>query len=190
MAAARVFRVEFRIAVARRILNGERVSALSNELKIKRSVLYRWGDAYREQGEAGLNRARGRPPAETGKAIPKAAAGPAAEQRIAELEQRLGRMALENDFQFAFVQFCQQQFGLFLYRLRHGEHRHRCHSRCARTRIRDQDPKWMKVESLTRVVGFSRVLQACLERTKPLERSRPHWVRSGPDSPGRKQLIA
>jgi transposase len=99
MAAARVFRVEFRIRVARRILNGESVSALSNELKIKRSVLYRWRDAYREQGEAGLNRARGRPPAETGKAIGKAAAGPAAaERRIAELEQRLGRMALENDF--------------------------------------------------------------------------------------------
>jgi len=85
--------------VARRILNGESVSALSNELKIKRGVLYRWRDAYREQGEAGLNRARGRPRAETGKAIRKAAAGPAAaEQRIAELEQRLGRMALENDF--------------------------------------------------------------------------------------------
>ncbi len=99
MAAARVFRVEFRIAVARRILNGESVSALSNELKIKHSVLYRWRDAYRKEGEAGLNRARGRPSAEAGKAMRKPAAGLAvAEQRIAELEQRLGRMALENDF--------------------------------------------------------------------------------------------
>ena len=98
MAAARVFRVEFRIAVARRILNGESVSALSNELKIKRSVLYRWRDAYREQGAAGLNRAIGRPPGGT-KATPKAGSGPAAaDQRIAELEQRLGKMALENDF--------------------------------------------------------------------------------------------
>jgi transposase-like protein len=93
MAAARVFRVEFRIAVARRILNGESVSALSNELKIKRSVLYRWRDAYREQGAAGLNRARGRPPGETSKPTPKAGSLPAAaDQRIA------GRMALENDF--------------------------------------------------------------------------------------------
>jgi transposase-like protein len=99
MAAARVFRVEFRIAVARRILNGESVSALSNELKIKRSVLYRWRDAYREQGAAGLNRAIGRPPGETTKATAKAGSGPAAaDQRIAKLEQRLGRMALENDF--------------------------------------------------------------------------------------------
>ena len=55
MAAARVFSVEFRVAVAERILNGESVSALSNELKIKRSVLYRWRDYYREQGEAGLS---------------------------------------------------------------------------------------------------------------------------------------
>jgi putative transposase len=47
MAAGRVFRVEFRIAVAQRILNGESVSALSNEFKIRRSVLYRRRDGYR-----------------------------------------------------------------------------------------------------------------------------------------------
>jgi hypothetical protein len=33
--AARVFNVEFRIAVAQRILNGESVSSLSNQYKIK-----------------------------------------------------------------------------------------------------------------------------------------------------------
>ncbi len=99
MAGARVFRVEFRIAVARRILNGESVSALSNELKIKRSVLYRWRDAYRKEGEAGLNRARGRPPGGTARAVSKASAGTVAvDQKIAELERRLGRMARENDF--------------------------------------------------------------------------------------------
>ena len=99
MAAARVFRVEFRIRVARRILNGESVSALSSELKIKRAVLYRWRDAYREHGEAGLNRPKGRPPGATTKAMSKASAGAvAADQKIAELERRLGRMALENDF--------------------------------------------------------------------------------------------
>jgi transposase len=75
MAGARVFRVEFRIAVARRILNGESVSALSNELKIKRAVLYRWRDAYRKHGEAGLNRPKGRPPGGTTRAISRARAG-------------------------------------------------------------------------------------------------------------------
>ena len=99
MAGARVFRMEFRIAVARRILNGESVSALSNELKIKRAVLYRWRDAYRKHGEAGLNRPKGRPPGAATRAFSKANAGAvAADQKIAELERRLGRMALENDF--------------------------------------------------------------------------------------------
>jgi len=54
MAATRVFKVEFRIAVAQRILNGESVSSLSNQYKIKRSVLYRWRDSYREKGKAGF----------------------------------------------------------------------------------------------------------------------------------------
>ena len=40
MAVARVFSAEFRIAMAERILNGESVSALTTELKIKRSVFY------------------------------------------------------------------------------------------------------------------------------------------------------
>ncbi len=75
MAGARVFRVEFRIAVARRILNGESVSALSNELKIRRAVLYRWRDAYREYGQAGLDRPKGRPPGATTKAVSKTNAG-------------------------------------------------------------------------------------------------------------------
>jgi transposase-like protein len=57
--AARVFKVEFRIAVAQRILNGESVSWLSSQYKIKRSVLYRWRDAYREKGNAGSGRPRG-----------------------------------------------------------------------------------------------------------------------------------
>jgi transposase len=98
VAAARVFSVEFRVAVAERILNGESVSALSNELKIKRSVLYRWRDYYREQGQAGLSRPRGRPPARTASPIKPRVHRAAVDQRVAELEQRLGRLALQNDF--------------------------------------------------------------------------------------------
>ena len=99
MAAARVFSVEFRVAVAERILNGESVSVLSNELKIKRSVLYRWRDYYREQGEAGLSRPRGRPPATAAKPVAKPSVPrAAADHRVAEMERRLGRLALENDF--------------------------------------------------------------------------------------------
>ena len=99
MAAARVFSVEFRVAVAERILNGESVSALSNELKIRRSVLYRWRDYYRKEGQAGLSRPKGRPPASAGNPVPKPSAPRAvADQRVAELERHLGRLALQNDF--------------------------------------------------------------------------------------------
>jgi transposase-like protein len=51
---AACFKVEFRVAVAQRILNGESVSSLSSQYKIKRSVLYRWRDAYRDKGKAGF----------------------------------------------------------------------------------------------------------------------------------------
>jgi transposase-like protein len=95
MAAARVFTVEFRVAVAERILNGENVSALSNELKIKRSALYRWRDWYREQGISGLSRRKGRPPRNPAIAVPQPSVHTAAaDQRMAELERRLGRSGL------------------------------------------------------------------------------------------------
>jgi transposase len=96
MAAARVFKVEFRTAVAQRILNGESVSSLSRQYKIKRSLLYRWRDAYREMGTAGFGRPRGPRPGAKRNAIAKPST--TAEERIVELERRLGRMALENDF--------------------------------------------------------------------------------------------
>jgi len=61
----RVFTSEFKQGVARRILNGESVSALHQEIQIKRSVLYRWRDAYRKDGAAGLQRPVGRPAGNT-----------------------------------------------------------------------------------------------------------------------------
>ena len=96
MAAARVFKVEFRIAVAQRILNGESVSSLSNQYKIKRSVLYRWRDLYRDKGKAGFGRPRGPRPGATAQRVSEPSTS--ADERIVELERRLGRMAMENDF--------------------------------------------------------------------------------------------
>ena len=58
----RAFSLEFKESVAQRILNGESVSALHQELQIKRSILYRWRDAYQKEGAAGLQRRVGRPP--------------------------------------------------------------------------------------------------------------------------------
>lgn len=96
--AARVFSVEFRCAVAQRILNGESVMALHAELKIKRSVLYRWRDAYRKFGQDGFKKTRGRPPGAAAAIVAQPdPAAIAADRRVAELERRLGRLAMEND---------------------------------------------------------------------------------------------
>jgi len=98
MAEQRVFSWEFKERVARRMLNGESVSALHQELQIKRSVLYRWRDAYRREGVAGLQRARGRPPGVPNPPRPAADPGAAAARRIAELERKVGQQALDLDF--------------------------------------------------------------------------------------------
>ena len=96
MAAPRAFKSEFRISIAQRILDGESVSSLSGKHKIKRSILYRWRDLLRDQGAAGFSRPRGRPPGRSSKAVAGVWTDP--DQRVAELERRLGRLALENGF--------------------------------------------------------------------------------------------
>jgi transposase-like protein len=97
----RVFSREFKLSVAQRIAAGESVSALHHEFGIKRSVLYRWRDAYLREGAAGLNRTPGRPPGtpnRPGRVPPsKAPADPAA-AKLAELERKVGQQALQIDF--------------------------------------------------------------------------------------------
>ena len=94
----RVFNQEFKAAVAQRILNGESVSSLHHELHIKRSVLYRWRDAYRKEGAAGLQRPVGRPPGIPNPPRPAASSEEAATRRTAELERKIGQQALDIDF--------------------------------------------------------------------------------------------
>ena len=98
MSKQRVFSWEFKERVARRMLNGESVSALHHELQIKRSVLYRWRDAYRKEGAAGLQRVKGRPPGVPNPPRPAGDGGAAAARRIAELERKIGQQALDLDF--------------------------------------------------------------------------------------------
>jgi transposase-like protein len=98
MVEKRVFSWEFKERVARRMLAGESVSALHHELAIKRSVLYRWRDAYRKEGVAGLQRAGGRPPGVVNPPRPAGDPGAAAARRIAELERKIGQQALDLDF--------------------------------------------------------------------------------------------
>ena len=62
MAANRIFTPQFRLSIVERVLKDESVGALSQELNIGRSVLYRWCDSYRREGVAGIERGTGRPP--------------------------------------------------------------------------------------------------------------------------------
>jgi transposase-like protein len=93
----RVFSVEFKEGVVQRMGNGESVTALGHEYQIRRSVLYRWRDAYRKEGTAGL-RSRGRLPGMAH--VPRLAGSPqeAAARRMAELERKIGQQALDLDF--------------------------------------------------------------------------------------------
>lgn len=100
-AANRVFTPQFRLATVKRVLKGEKVTTLCQELKIGRSALYRWCDSYRREGIAGIERGTGRPIRGMNQAaVPKRTVDSEeiARYKIAELERRLGRMTLENDF--------------------------------------------------------------------------------------------
>ena len=94
----RVFERDFKQGVAQRILNGESVNALHNEFQIKRSVLYRWRDAYRMEGAAGFQRPIGRPPGVPNPPRPAASPEEIAARRVAELERKIGQQALDIDF--------------------------------------------------------------------------------------------
>ena len=94
----RVYSLELKVAVAERLVKGESVSALHDELGIRRGVLYRWRDAYRKEGVAGLQRVKGRPPGVPNPPRPAGEPGAAAARRIAELERKIGQQALDLDF--------------------------------------------------------------------------------------------
>jgi transposase-like protein len=86
--------------VARRIEQGEKIFKLHPELGIKRSVLYRWRDAYRKEGSAGLARPVGRPSGVPNPAIskPGVSAEEALHQQVAALERKVGQQAVQLDF--------------------------------------------------------------------------------------------
>jgi len=94
----RVHSPECRVEAAKRILAGESVTKLYRELGIKRSVLYRWRDTYRKEGEEGLRRPKGRPP---GTPNPKPTGLSEAEQlrqQVAQLERKVGQQEVMLDF--------------------------------------------------------------------------------------------
>ena len=95
---------ELKLAAVRRVLAGESVRAVAEEIGIRRKRLYVWKDRYAELGEAGLVRRRGGRPrkevsVEAGaESLPGRGELLAARKRIAELERKVGQQELELDF--------------------------------------------------------------------------------------------
>ncbi len=97
----RSFTRDFKVAVLARMAETDSVEGLARELRLDRRMLYRWRDRYQAEGSEGLRRA-GRP-GQSGVAErtqPEVAAARAADpqQRIAELERKIGQQQLDVDF--------------------------------------------------------------------------------------------
>ena len=105
MSERRRFSREFKLALIARLEAGESGTALALESGVKRTIIYRWRDAWRLGGETAL---RGKPgPPTRGEALEielargvAAKAGDLKEARrqIAELERKVGQQALDLDF--------------------------------------------------------------------------------------------
>jgi len=84
-------------AVSRMGQGGKTVTALAEELGIRRKFLYLWREQLQAGGKSALERGPGRPPGSKSKSVSQPVVG-AAELRIAELERLLGRKQVELDF--------------------------------------------------------------------------------------------
>lgn len=101
----RRFSREFKMKVIERLEAGESGTALGLELSIKRTIIYRWRDLWRQGGSAAL---RGKPgPRTKAEALElqrargvAARAGDLTEARrqIAELQRKVGQQQVDLDF--------------------------------------------------------------------------------------------
>jgi transposase len=101
----RAFSTAFKESTVLRLGTGERLAEVARELGIARKLLYEWRAAYRRFGLAGLNRRRGPKPRSARVSQDAAPTTPAplselarAQARIAELERKIGRQAIDIDF--------------------------------------------------------------------------------------------
>jgi len=95
----RVYSREFKLSVIERMEAGEQVSALSRELGVPGGRLYGWMKLFRLGGAENLRRAR-RPRKVWGAKPPPRPAKDFAEaqERIGELERKIGQQQVELDF--------------------------------------------------------------------------------------------
>ena len=88
----RRYTAEFKVSVVQRMLAGEPISRLSREVKVKRTLLYRWRDIYRKHRMPGFHRPVGRP------RLKPEEKKSTAEARLRDLERKVGQQALVIDF--------------------------------------------------------------------------------------------
>jgi transposase-like protein len=96
----RVFNREFKLSAVMRLMAGEPATRIAEELQIGLSHLSKWWANYRRYGAEGL-RAAHRPrmmDAAKLKSMAEAADLAKAQQRINELERKVGQQQLELDF--------------------------------------------------------------------------------------------
>jgi len=105
MSERRSFSRAFKLAVIERLEAGESGSALALELGVKRTIIYRWRDAWRTGGVEALRSVRGRPPKVEALAMSRARGVAAkasdlaeARRQIAELQRKVGQQQLDLDF--------------------------------------------------------------------------------------------
>lgn len=99
-----------KLAAVARLNAGTSVKALAEELKVRPELLYDWHRRYRSGGADAL-RAMGRPSANAPPfEPPPSSPSPGAEQqRIAELERKVGQQQLELDFFRAALRHVREQ---------------------------------------------------------------------------------
>ena len=108
----RIYSREFKETAVRRILAGEKIAAVADELRLRSQLMYIWLDYY-EQGGADALVPRGRPPkavawarrralvqqpSRQARAYGHGGSEAARASRLVELERKVGQQAVELDF--------------------------------------------------------------------------------------------
>ncbi len=108
----RIFSREFKEAAVRRVLTGEKIRTVAEELKVRPQLLYTWLDNYEQGGvDALLPRGRPRkavswarrralvqPPSRQARKHGVGSDEPVRDSRLIELERKVGQQAVELDF--------------------------------------------------------------------------------------------
>ena len=108
----RIFSREFKETAVRRILAGEKIRTVADELRLRPQLLYTWLDCY-EQGGADALLPRGRlrkavswarrralvqQPSRQARRYGVGSSEPVRDSRLVELERKVGQQAVELDF--------------------------------------------------------------------------------------------